>query len=318
MKKNYLFAALLLVSGASFSQSLSSTDIGYQVGESFNYYQTAYISPGASGTGVTWDFSSMSPQSTIGVDVTANSGGTFPSSNVKLTQSNGGTIYYNLNSSIMEVVGMEIPGVTFTYSNPTTYLQFPTTSTTNYTDPSACTFTTSGFNFSRTISTHTQFSGYGTLITPEGTFTNVVRLESVQTIVDTYSMGTINSTVTAYNWYKAGVHHELANVSTTSSSSGTTQSAYYAEVPDNLGLENNTLSNLIMFPNPANSNVTISTDTQISSIAVYTLSGQEVLNMEVNGLNTAELNIENLNSGVYLVKVLGSNGELSVERLCKN
>jgi hypothetical protein len=260
----------------------------------------------------------MSTQSTIGVDVTTNSGGTFPSATTKLTQSNGGTIYYNLTNSIMEVVGMEIPGITFTYSDPTKYLEFPTTSSTNFTDPSACTFTTSGFNFSRTISTHTQFSGYGTLITPEGTFTNVVRMESVQTIVDTYSMGTINSTVTAYNWYKAGVHHELANVSTTSSQSGTTQSAYYAEVPNNLGLENNEIANLNVFPNPANSQVTITSDIQMGSVSIYTLSGQEVMNMEVNGLNTAELNIESLNSGVYLVKVSGSNGELSVERLCKN
>lgn len=319
MKKIYIFAALFISSNALFAQSLSRTDIGYTAGENYSMYpSTTQTNPGAAGTGVTWDLSALTAGTPVTVASSVNSGGTFPSANLKLTQSNGGIIYYNVTNSVLDVVGIDAGGTVFTYSNPATYLQFPVTPSQNYTDQFACSFTVSGYNFTRTGSTQTEFSGYGTLITPNGTFTDVVRLKSTQTITDVYSLGTINSTIISFNWYKAGVHHELANVSATTSNGNTTYSNYYATVPANLGLEENELINLSVFPNPSTDVLHISSDEVISKVEFYTISGELSLNHLMNENNKVEINIADLNSGMYLVKVYGKDGSISVQRITKN
>lgn len=318
MKKIYFFTAILISGNTLFAQNLTRTDIGYNAGESFTMYaSTGQINPGTAGTGVTWDLSAMGNSSQVTVDVTANSGGAFPAANTKATQSNGGVIYYNQTASVFEIMGLDAVSTVFSYSNPATYLQYPLTSGTNYTDQFACTFTVSGFNFNRTGSTQSEFSGYGTLITPLGTYTNVVRLKSTQTITDVYSGGTLNSTIVSYNWYKAGVHHELANVSATTSNGNTTYSSYYTDVPANLGLEENELINLSVFPNPTTGTVHINSDEVISKVEVYQLSGE--LAMEQTADNSSlEIDLSALNTGMYLVKVYGKDGAVSVKRVSKN
>jgi hypothetical protein len=64
-----------------------------------------------------------------------------------------------------------------------------------------------------------------------------------------------------------------------------------------------------VYPNPASDVLNIEvTNTQNSSIVVYDITGKNVANMElVNGKN--QLNVENLNAGVYFYSVL-LNGEL--------
>jgi hypothetical protein len=316
MKKIYFFAVLLASGNTLFAQSLSRTDVGYTAGENYTMYTSDYVSPGNSGTGVTWDLSAMTNNSQVTVATSTNSGGSFPAANVKLTQSNGGVIYYNITSSKMEVVGLDAGGTVFTYSNPATYMEFPVTTAYNYTDASAATFSVSGFSFNRSGSIQSEYSGTGTLITPAGTFTNVVRIKSTQTNTDTYSGGTINSSIIAYNWYKAGVHHELANVSDITGSS-TSQSAYYTSVPANLGLEESELIHLFLFPNPSNGTIYVNSDEVISSIEIYQLSGELAMTQAVNN-TSSEMNLSNLNSGMYLVKVYGKNGAVSVKRITKN
>lgn len=316
MKKIYIAAALLLSGNALFAQSFSRTDIGYTPGDNYTMYTSDYVSPGSAGTGVTWDLSGMTNNSQVTVATAANSGGTFPTANVKLTQSNGGVIYYNVSSTKMEIIGIDANGTVFTYSDPVTYMQFPVNSSYNYTDAGASSFTVSGFAFNRTTNTQSEYSGTGTLITPAGTFTNVIRIKSTQTNTDTYAGGTINSSVIAFNWYKAGVTHELANVSNITGSS-TSQSAYYTSVPANLGLEESELINLLMFPNPTNGTIFINSDEVISKIEVYQLSGELAMEQTVND-HASEVSLSELNAGMYLVKVYGNNGAVSVKRISKN
>lgn len=316
MKKIYFFAALLISGNTLFAQNFTRTDIGYTVGDNYTMYVSDYVNPGSTGTGVTWDLSGMTNNSQVTAAVTANSGGTFPTANVKITQSNGVVIYYNISASKMELVGLNAGTTVFTYSNPQTYMQFPVTSSYNYTDAFAANFSVSGYAFNRTGTIQSEYSGTGTLITPEGTFTNVVRIKSTQTNTDTYSGGTVNSSIVAYNWYKAGVNYELANVSDITGAQ-TSQSAYYTSVPANLGLDDNELINLLMFPNPTTGSIHINSDEVISKVEVYQLSGE--LAIEQSSNNTSlEMDLSALNTGMYLVKVYGKDGAVSVKRISKN
>ena len=79
-----------------------------------------------------------------------------------------------------------------------------------------------------------------------------------------------------------------------------------------LAVESLDADNVSMYPNPANTELTISLNTiQGTSIAtIYNIMGEEVL-VENLSSTTNELNISNLNSGVYFVKVMNNGKEIT-------
>ncbi|RMA58746.1 T9SS type A sorting domain-containing protein [Ulvibacter antarcticus] len=78
-----------------------------------------------------------------------------------------------------------------------------------------------------------------------------------------------------------------------------------------LGVQNVSHNNISFYPNPVENILYLNSKEAIDSVAVCTITGQEVSNFTLSE-NLNELNLANLASGVYLVKVL-SNG--SVENL---
>jgi hypothetical protein len=62
-----------------------------------------------------------------------------------------------------------------------------------------------------------------------------------------------------------------------------------------------------IYPNPANNFLNIvSLKTGISSVEIYNLNGQLVLNKEVNN-NQKTINISSLEGGIYIVDILSEN-----------
>ena len=62
-------------------------------------------------------------------------------------------------------------------------------------------------------------------------------------------------------------------------------------------------------PNPVNDMLYIEAETEIKEVAIYTITGVMVYNEQCT-INNLQLNVTNLNSGVYFVKVITDNGEL--------
>ena len=77
-------------------------------------------------------------------------------------------------------------------------------------------------------------------------------------------------------------------------------------VQTTLGTSNFDLKNVVVYPNPVRDILNISFDTTITSVAIYNLLGQQVI---VKSLNTNEsgIDVSNLTSGTYLVKVYAEN-----------
>lgn len=71
-----------------------------------------------------------------------------------------------------------------------------------------------------------------------------------------------------------------------------------------LGLNETTIKNILMFPNPTNDLVIIQGFNHISEITVYDLQGKRlnVKNM-VTSFNKLKFSVKNLNSGVYIIKI---------------
>jgi hypothetical protein len=73
--------------------------------------------------------------------------------------------------------------------------------------------------------------------------------------------------------------------------------------PATVGLEDLLLNeSLAMYPNPAQGRVNLSWDAslEVQTVAVYTISGQQVMDLKAEG---SEMEISNLPAGAYLVRV---------------
>ena len=87
--------------------------------------------------------------------------------------------------------------------------------------------------------------------------------------------------------------------------------AFFPELCDNAetnGIENNTLSNddVIVYPNPTTGNITvkfINNELQSADIQLFDLNGKCLISRSYNHASEVILNLENLNSGLYLMKI---------------
>lgn len=76
-----------------------------------------------------------------------------------------------------------------------------------------------------------------------------------------------------------------------------------------LGVSNYTSEQFIMYPNPATSTVNLQfpNNFEKGNILLYNNLGQQVLNAEIQNSNSS-FSVENLNSGIYLYKIISGNG----------
>ncbi len=70
-----------------------------------------------------------------------------------------------------------------------------------------------------------------------------------------------------------------------------------------LSVKNNTLTNFNVYPNPAYDVINIQTEEAIKNVSIFNILGKMVYSN-----NQSTINVANLNSGIYLVKVETSNG----------
>ena len=62
-------------------------------------------------------------------------------------------------------------------------------------------------------------------------------------------------------------------------------------------------SKLTIYPNPSQSKITVNTDQQITELALYTINLTKVKDYTPNHKSSQEIDISNLSSGVYFIKV---------------
>lgn len=70
--------------------------------------------------------------------------------------------------------------------------------------------------------------------------------------------------------------------------------------------------NIKIYPNPANGWIYLDSDTSVQIAEIYNLQGQKVLTSNQN-----QINISDLSSGIYLIKILDSNSKSSIQKIIK-
>ena len=172
----------------------------------------------------------------------------------------------------------------------------------------------------------TVIDGFGTLITPFGTF-EVLRLKSTineldsvyQTFFGAGGWNALPLTVTTeYEWWAEGKDEAMLKVVVTDNN-GTAQirSIEYQDVY--LGLDANIEEKALVFnllPNPAENSISVVSDFPIEQVSIINLNGSVVLNqISLSNLNTT-IDVSYLKQGIYFVSI-SSGKRVATKKLMK-
>jgi hypothetical protein len=304
MNKIYAIAWIGFTTLELFAQTITGSQINPVAGESHTVIQSNWISPGSSGAGQTWNLSAMNNNSTQTV---TNSVSTVAGANIRQVWSTGVTMDLNVDNTKFEVVRQEAQGVGIPFSNPWIYYGFPMSLNTTGTDDFAASFTAQGTTFQRTGSSTWLVDGSGTLITPSGTFTDVLRIKLTSNYTDETAVIDLEYDFEAYFWVKAGYTQPLAQVEeTTSTLGGGTAGFYLNPSPSGVSIETNEVS-FNIFPNPAVNvlNIMSSQSHAFQTLEIMDLNGRTIGQTSENNIDVSQLE-----TGVYFILFFDPEGIL--------
>jgi hypothetical protein len=293
--KKLLLNAIWAFSINAFSQPILTENAFLPIGTqmTINVHSGA-ISPGGSGTNQTWNLSGLTSNN-VGQFTMVNPSSTacanqFPSSNYAITIPNGDVLYYVRSSSQLELTGHSYPNCmgSIVYSDNMIEYKFPF----SYLDSITDTYTNIGGSGTATY----VYDGYGTLITPFGTFNNVGRIKS-----------TIDNQ-TEYAWFTGTTFQYLV----ARTINNNTSTLLYSNVMANV--ENKTFEpQVLIYPNPANNEVSITNIPIGSTLCITDITGKTIYSLAIRNEQTT-IRTTDFENGVYFLQVM-NNGRMANKKL---
>lgn len=313
--------------------TLTASDMNTDVGLQFNRGFSDFYAPGDAGENAVWDFSGIIPLAFIELETIPVVDGIqpelFPNPTLAFSFSGtDGTEYYELNENEMIYLG-DIGEVDYqnVYSDGEQIIAFPASIGVSFTDDVLSNLIQPGVSSVFEGTTEVTVDGSGTLIMPWGTITNALRTSVSYNVTETIE---INGGETLVNqisrqsnfWYASGYPGPIIGMALSEILfDGETEpvfseaSTYISEIAlstEQAGLD----SKIILFPNPAQKNLSISLNEYgiiVESVTLVDLSGKIVKNLSgssVNGYREfLHLDVSDLERGVYIVN-LETNGPM--------
>ncbi len=333
--KNLLTAALpFIFVGAANAQSPTITSANFLpvVGEIFNSYATTEPASGEGTAGVNqvWNFGAIPNTGSLDPSVVIPvAGSPYAASNPNANLCvRGGALpnttygYYQTNSTDFITLGLYVgTSAQLTYTNPETIVHFPLTYNSTYTDTYATTINSSGSIFYRTGTMTSLVDGYGTLTTPIGTYTNVLRVKLTDVFNDTFNgtpAGTYNQV--SFLYYKAGTHNSLLSFTHSNNNGTASKSGSYLQSVT-VNTEEAQLAsqlNMSVFPNPSQGTASAKIKLSLLEASECTVSIYDAIGMQVASQNMGELaageqvmalpTTNELAKGIYFVRVQTKQG----------
>lgn len=324
MKKTFTLLSLLVLAGGftAMAQPVFTHTVTYTVGDQLpsSSFNAQGVSAGNAGANQTWDFSGIQSTGSGTSEVVSVAstpyGSSYPTANVCIKT---GNLYaYSLfTATENNTLGAYNGQANIVYSNPEKTLVFPFAYQQTLSDSWQASFTANGMNVTRYGQTTTKYDGYGTLITPAGTFTNAIRLKVEQHYYDLIpGLDTVFYDQVGYSWVKNGTRSLFAVNELTYSVSGISQTSYfggYTPASPGMAVEENAAADaLAIFPNPSNGEVTIQAE-GLRFVNLLTLDGKTVAGFPISSSQT-QLTL-NVPAGLYIADCVYHNGQHTTRRL---
>lgn len=243
----------------------------------------------------------------------------FPGSTLKMIAA-GNTVFYKSSAAKLEITGLITPDATLNLSaNNGTFISYPAAIGYTETDQAQGTFTSSAANgLCRGTITITADAS-GTLLLGSTTFTNVLRIKSIQAF-NLYLPNDTNFTIpigtvtnTAYSYYDST--HKYPILSSTQAVinvalAGINQTTNGAQMiaQNSLAVANTAKKeNFIVYPNPANDFIGFKGNTENYTTAnIYSLDGKLI---KTSDIQSGNIQISELPPASYFIEMKGKNSE---------
>lgn len=311
---------------------LTGADCNMQVGDIFTTRSSQTYLGNTTGANYTWNYSSYDTTfNTISISNVQSSGTT----NILLEVTPGTTTETNRYEVLPTVIQLTSTtwssGSSISYTNKWTKLVYPITMGTTFSD----TYNTMAF-FSGPVSVNVKGSGtsngiadgWGTLITPYGTYNNVLRVTTITQLTDTTNNIIYGSGYdTTHSWYVAGVHKPVLTTYSNSKVTGGQAPVYgkkttFLMTPTSL---NNAISDitvqLSIYPNPSNGNFEVNmqgNEEHNVAFKMLDIFGKEI-EIHVYPKTTNVYTIENrATQGIYLLALYEKNQLLATRKIVVN
>ncbi len=314
---------LLLLSGLAFTinanAQLTQANSAPANGDTYNMAVTSpsVLSPGASGAGTVWNYNNITLNAAIPHTALTNTNTSYNPSNVVLNYGTESS-YYEATASFLKYYGGNIQlgafGGTITYTSGAVEAIYPMSL--NSTSSNAISGTLSVLSNTGTFqgNANTLADATGTLILPGKTYTNVIRVKTLQIFTITAALsGPV--TQENYKYYVPGKKNPVLIINTSTTNIGSLSTQTTALVDFNYltttGIEANTanLVDLLVYPNPANTNITLSTASdKATSVDVTDLTGRKI-NTYTFTNGTCNFKTCCMAPGVYFYNIKAESGE---------
>ncbi|MDP3567488.1 hypothetical protein [Sediminibacterium sp.] len=306
MKSLISFCGCVLISLTTNAQQTitGTSQIGYTVQYAAATAATASMVPiNTTGANVTWNCSALQNAGQIfTLSINSPSAQSFfndyPSSNYNLTASASSNTLVNdffiSNTDSLVLLGGRVVGQPYeVYFNPQLVLKFPFSFGNSTIDNYSKTSYASNGNptSSQTGSITLSYEGYGTLILPSATYSNVAMLKRIRT-------NSIGPTTTSYSFLKIPSGERLLEYD----NNGSVKVNYANSIVTSL-VENYSLNDYVIYPTITETSFFIKSDITIDSVKMLNTSGQLIplnINIAVDGLLSASFAT---NPGLYIIEI---------------
>lgn len=315
MKKLLLSITCLGTLPNLFAQpSLNQDDFLPQLDSLITQTIGPFADVGPAGADVTWDFSDLMESATYTAvytdsDNTPHSD-SFDGAIYALDNGVGTFVMFKSSASKLEVLGFDHILGAQVYDDPETYMDFPL----NYMDSGTDDFSGS-WNFGsateRSGTLEYEYDGYGTLIMPYGTVSDVIRVRQVETYEDVTSQGAFGFECICYVWLQAGTGRPILEIFEADNYGQISTGSQWNE-PNATGIDYIPTTKAHVYPNPAKDQLTIAGMIgQVTNLRLYDVAGRQVkyetgTSLVQNG--TLNLDVSGLNAGTYLLTFTDENG----------
>lgn len=320
MKKTYSLIATAFISVHLNAQiTLTSENHTPQVGDVLHYVLNPFFTFNVSQSGPdqTWDFSSAAGMSmeVNYVDVASSSDpSAFPIANiVELNVTASGVIaesYYRSTPSELTFEGQVVPNsVKLIYTDDRELVKFPITYGETFYETFSGTIENiaAGQTLDRSGTVEITADGYGDLILPYTTVSNVLRVKAIYNY-DDHFLGTpvLSYTDTICMWYNATNRQFIATTSViyAGGMEYTSQATYIKQADfvsgmNDLDAAHNSVS---FYPNPATDHIIIKNETnEMFSVHIYDIRSVLVKTVPIHKENKP-VNVSDLDPGIYFIK----------------
>ncbi|MDM1555426.1 T9SS type A sorting domain-containing protein [Chryseobacterium indologenes] len=289
------------------------------------------ITAGSAGANITWNFSTYTGTNPIAYTVRACPGQSncfrFPGANriTSLTSVDShdfGSMTDVEATMLGSYSGPDLGDVTVTYINPLIEYKFPITYLQQFDDTYEFNSVSAAIgNTNETGQVSVSVDGYGTVITPKGTYPDVLRIKRMRTATQTIGTSSTPITVTytneSYQWVSQSEGMVFSFAINTFVSNGVTNVSKSVSYLDTAVLSTVDLDSkkneVSIYPNPGTDFISVGSKENLKKITIYSLEGKAVIKPQ----NSRNIDISKLPKGVYLLQGELENGTFVSKKIIK-